>query len=94
MTEKYIFQDLLGCEDSLYTAWGFNSYENFKEKIAKPIQSGLNSSQNDTNSGFHFTFLIISFLVLLISSSIVLMVWYLRPHWMTKIIQIVKSPFN
>ncbi|CAG2162959.1 unnamed protein product [Oppiella nova] len=54
---KYIFQDLLGCDEGMYTAWGFDSYDYFIENFAKRMQN-----ENSYSSETHFnpTFLIVS----------------------------------
>jgi hypothetical protein len=91
---KYLFQDLLGCDEGLYTAWGFESYDNFIEKIAKRMQTGLSiSKQEQKGSNFNPTFLIISIIALALSLIALLVIWLLRPVWITKVLQILKIPF-
>ena len=90
----FLFQDLLGCDDSLYTAWGFHSYDQFIENFAQKMQNGINPSIGTNESHFNPTFLIISLLVLALSSSALLMVCYLKPVWMTKVMQTLKAPFR
>jgi hypothetical protein len=92
---KYLFQDLLGCDESLYNAWGFQSYENFIEKIAKRMQTGLSlSTQQQKGSNLNSTFLIIIIIALALSLIIFISIWLLRPIWITKVIQILKMPFR
>jgi hypothetical protein len=92
---KYLFQDLLGCDEGLYNAWGFESYDSFIEKIAKRMQTGLNiSTQEQNGSNFNSTFLIISIIALALSLIIFISIWLLRPVWITKALQILKIPFR
>ncbi|CAG2107677.1 unnamed protein product [Medioppia subpectinata] len=59
---KYIFQDLLGCDEGMYTNWGFNNYEEFIDKFAKRMQNEKSFSEEVTH--FNPTFLIVTFLIL------------------------------
>lgn len=97
MEGKYVFEDLLGCDEGLYTAWGFHSYDRFLRTVAKPMQTGLNLSSLESHksqSNFGTTLAIICLSIVGISSAFLVVIWYLKPVWASKLLQTMRQPFR
>lgn len=93
MKPKYIFQDLLGCDDGLYMAWGFESYQKYLDNIGRKLKFSGETFNNEILESNLKVQIAICLIVMSAVAVSIIAIWKLKREWLNKTISFIKSPF-
>jgi len=87
MIPALVFRELFGCDESLYAAWGFGSYDNFVETLVYRLIEDKSFHyylyEEESTSSFSLGIsLLFCFLFVLVAA--IITIWYFQPSWFTE----------